>query len=184
MPKNFPWRAGPIDPFAVFPLNPCGHDWGPFYSWRVTIFCCFVGWNIGIWHRFLFPSPTPLKKYLGSSVPPPLHFFLSFSKSQKNTIWRGGGILFSLKERVKERIDIFISYHSKEMKKNFRGKKNGDKKKIMEKKRRRDKICIKKEGVENIYNRMEKSEHIIETLHWLEVPNLLVENPHQKDIRK
>lgn len=30
---------------------------------------------------------------------------------------------------------------------------------------------------------MEKSEHIIETLHWLEVPNLLVENPHQKDIR-
>lgn len=38
-------------------------------------------------------------------------------------------------------------------------------------------------GGENIYNRMEKSEHIIETLHWLEVPNLLVENPHQKDIR-
>lgn len=95
MPKNFPWRAGPIDPFAVFPLNPCGYDWGPFYIWRVTIFCCFVGWNIGIWHRFLFPFPP--WKYLGSSVPPPTTFFPFIFQIAKEHDMGGGGEIFFLK---------------------------------------------------------------------------------------
>lgn len=48
----------------------------------------------------------------------------------------GVKFFFSLKERVKEGIDIFISYHSKEMKKkSTRKKKCGQGKKITEKMR-------------------------------------------------
>lgn len=139
MPKNFPWRAGPIDPFAVFPLNPCGYDWGPFYIWRVTIFCCFVGWNIGIWHRFLFLSPLKKISRFICSAP---HYIFSFHfPNRKRTRyggWEAFFFLFSLKERVKERIDIFISYHSKEMKKKIKitkEKEMGVRKKIIDKMR-------------------------------------------------